>query len=70
VLTQTSIDELFIEGGATASTIVRRLKWRRFSLCAELAPGVIRMHAKEKQNLSLTIKPGSYHWPKKIWRFT
>jgi uncharacterized protein YgbK (DUF1537 family) len=70
VLSRISIDELFIEGGATASTIVRRLKWRRFSLCAELAPGVVRMRAKEKQNQYLTIKPGSYPWPKKIWTNT
>jgi len=70
MLNRTSIDELFIEGGATTSAIVRRLKWRRFSLCTELAPGVVRMRAKEKQNLSLTIKPGSYPRPKKIWTNT
>ncbi len=70
VLSRTSIDELFIEGGATASAIVRRLQWTRFFPCAELAPGIVRMRVKEKQNLYLTIKPGSYHWPKKTWRFT
>ncbi len=70
VLTQTSMDELYIEGGATASNIVRRLQWTRFFPCAELAPGTVRMRVKEKQNLSLTIKPGSYHWPKKIWTNT
>jgi uncharacterized protein YgbK (DUF1537 family) len=69
LLSRISIDELFIEGGATASAIVRRLKWRRFYPSAELAPGVVRMHAKEKQNLYLTIKPGSYPWPPKIWKF-
>ncbi len=69
VLSRTSIDELFIEGGATASAIVRRLQWTRFFPCAELAHGVVRMRAKEKQNLYLTIKPGSYPWPKKTWRF-
>lgn len=70
MLTQTSMDELYIEGGATASTIVRRLQWTRFFPCAELAPGTVRMRVKEKQNLSLTIKPGSYHWPKKMWTNT
>jgi len=70
VLTQTSIDELYIEGGATTSAVVRRLRWGRFSTSAELTPGVVRMRAKEKQNLYRTIKPGSYTWPKKIWRFT
>jgi len=64
------MDELFIEGAANASTIVRRLQWRRFSPCAELVPGVVRIHAKEKQNLYLTIKPGSYLRPKKIWTNT
>jgi len=70
VLNRIAIDQLFIEGGATASAIVRRLKWRCFRPCAELAPGVVRMRTKEKQNLYLTIKPGSYHWPEKTWRFT
>jgi uncharacterized protein YgbK (DUF1537 family) len=70
VLSRIPIDELFIEGGATASVIVRRLRWKRFCPCAELAPGVVRIHAKEKQNLYLTIKPGSYPWPKKIWTNT
>jgi len=70
VLSRISIEELFIEGGATASAIVRRLRWRRFCPCAELAPGVVRMRVEEKQNLYLTIKPGSYSWPQKTWTDT
>jgi len=70
VLSRTSIEELFIEGGATASAVVRRLRWRRFCPCAELAPGVVRMRVEEKQNLYLTIKPGSYSWPQKTWTDT
>jgi len=64
------MNELFIESGATTSVIVRRLQWRRFFPCAELVPGVVRIHVKEKQNLYLTIKPGSYPRPKKIWTNT
>jgi len=70
VLNQTSIDELYIEGGTTASTVVRRLRWKRFFPCRELAPGVVRMRVEEKPNCHLTIKPGSYRWPEKIWRLT
>ncbi|MHC4388575.1 MAG: four-carbon acid sugar kinase family protein [Planctomycetota bacterium] len=68
ILSRTSIDELLIEGGATASAIVRRLKWTRFFPCAELAPGVVRMRIEEKTHPYLTIKPGSYPWPEKLWR--
>jgi uncharacterized protein YgbK (DUF1537 family) len=68
ILSRTSIDELLVEGGATASAIVRRLKWTRFFPCAEPAPGVVKMRIEEKMRPYLTIKPGSYPWPQEVWR--
>jgi len=66
VLRTTQVDELIIEGGATASAAVRRLCFKRFLACSELARGVVRMKVEQK-NLYLTVKPGSYHWPEKLW---
>ena len=42
VVTQCELRELFIEGGATAYAIIRRLGFSRFFPTEELAPGVIR----------------------------
>ncbi|MCD6506234.1 four-carbon acid sugar kinase family protein [Candidatus Poribacteria bacterium] len=68
VLDRISVDELYIEGGATASSVLRRLGWNRFHPCGELAPGVARMRVVGEEGLYLTVKPGSYPWPNEIWR--
>ena len=64
VVTQCELRELFIEGGATAYAIIRRLGFSRFFPTEELAPGVIRMRVDGAEDLHLTIKPGSYGWPR------
>jgi uncharacterized protein YgbK (DUF1537 family) len=63
VLQQVSIEELAIEGGATAYAILEQAGFRTFFPEQELAPGVIRMKVKEAPLLYLTVKPGSYNWP-------
>jgi len=67
VLNRAGVDELLIEGGTTASMVVRRLGWERFLPFQELAPGVVRMRVQKQAHLYLTSKPGSYPWPDKIW---
>lgn len=62
VLKTIEINELIIEGGATAAAIVHRLAWKKFYPTQEITPGVVRMQISEKPDLSLTIKPGSYLW--------
>lgn len=69
VLDTINIDELVIEGGATASSVLHRVNLIRFRPLQEFAPGVIRMKVEDKPNLYLTMKPGSYSWPKEIWKF-
>lgn len=69
VMASEQIDELLIEGGDTAYTIVKKLGLKRFYPVRELAPGVIRMIAEDKKDLFITIKPGSYAWPPSIWSF-
>ncbi len=67
LLHQIKINELFVEGGATASEIMSRLGWQRFIPLDELAPGVVRMKLPQHPNLYLAVKPGSYHWPREVW---
>ena len=63
LLENTSINELFIEGGATAYDLLQRLNWKSFTPIAELAPGVVRMQYDLDTNKYITLKPGSYKWP-------
>jgi len=69
VMFRIKIEELIIEGGATASSITEILKYKRFYPVQELAVGVIRMKVEENKDLFLTMKPGSYNWPESIWKY-
>jgi uncharacterized protein YgbK (DUF1537 family) len=63
LLQQIRPEELFIEGGATASSLLNRLNWTSFTPVDELAPGVVRLKLSHDPNLFITLKPGSYSWP-------
>jgi len=54
--------ELIIEGGATAFSILKRTNWDIFKVEQEVTPGVIRMTPLENQDITVTLKPGSYPW--------
>ena len=54
-------EEVIIEGGATAYTILARLAWSDLRIADEIAPGVVRLHHAES-GTHLTFKPGSYPW--------
>ena len=69
VVNEAEIEELVIEGGATAYSIIQRLGYNKFYPVQELSPGVIRMKIEENNNIHLTLKPGSYLWPKSIWQY-
>jgi uncharacterized protein YgbK (DUF1537 family) len=69
ILNTIAIDELFIEGGSTAYIITQKLEINAFFPIQSLAPGVARMRVENKKGLCLTVKPGSYVWPKSIWKF-
>jgi uncharacterized protein YgbK (DUF1537 family) len=66
VLRTDAIQELYIEGGATSSSIVREMGWNRFFPTEELARGVVRMEVEGEETLHMTIKPGSYIWPREV----
>jgi uncharacterized protein YgbK (DUF1537 family) len=63
-----NISELIIEGGSTAYSIIRELGWHSFIPTEELAQGIVRMSIVGDRELHLTIKPGSYDWPRQ-WVF-
>jgi uncharacterized protein YgbK (DUF1537 family) len=67
VLDAAEIRELFIEGGATAEAVLRKLNYLRFDVVAEYVPGVVQMCAAGQKEQYITIKPGSYPWPTRIW---
>lgn len=57
------VEHLFIEGGATAYSVLKALKWQSFTPISELASGVVRMQVQTDKSKTVTIKPGSYDWP-------
>jgi uncharacterized protein YgbK (DUF1537 family) len=68
LLQEHAVDRLFVEGGATASAVVRRLQWSRLPVCGRHAPSVVAMQVSGRARPVLTIKPGSYPWPEAVWK--
>jgi uncharacterized protein YgbK (DUF1537 family) len=68
VFKRINIGELIIEGGATASEVLDQLNINKLFVVQELSPGVTRSLTTAK-DLAITLKPGSYTWSKKIWKF-
>lgn len=69
VLEKVTLEELLIEGGATAYSIIEHLEYKKFYPEQELAQGVIRMKIEQVKAMHLTLKPGSYQWTQSIWNF-
>lgn len=70
VFDQIHINELLIEGGSTASAILKQLGISKLYPAEELATGVIRMSADEDSSFYITMKPGSYLWPQPIRKYS
>jgi uncharacterized protein YgbK (DUF1537 family) len=69
ILSKVNVNDLVIEGGATTSAILYKLNFTQFIPTFEYAPGVVRMKIRSKDNIYITIKPGSYQFPEQIWNF-
>ena len=67
LLKNTDVDEIFIEGGATAYNILHTLGWNSFTSTEELALGVVRMQYNSNPKNHITLKPGSYKWPEGLF---
>ncbi|MEL0456532.1 four-carbon acid sugar kinase family protein [Flavobacteriaceae bacterium SZ-1-7] len=63
LIKRADIDEIFIEGGATAYDMLNTLGWNSFTPTEELAWGVVRMQNNSNPKKHITLKPGSYKWP-------
>lgn len=63
VLDHITVQELFIEGGATAETIISLLNWTTLHAIGEFCPGVVQLSPSDSRQQRLTVKPGSYPWP-------
>lgn len=61
LLAEGRFEEVVIEGGATAFTILKQLHWGELAIADEIAPGVVRLH-HAPSGTHLTFKPGSYPW--------
>src|SRR5439155_7573287 len=64
VLGRVSVNNLLLEGGATASAVCRWMGWNDLQVRGEFAPGVVQLSAAGQ---TLIIKPGSYPWPASVW---
>lgn len=67
VISGVKIDDLMIEGGATAQAVLSELDIGSLFPVQSLAPGVTRMQANGYPDLHVTMKPGSYGWPDVLW---
>ncbi len=63
VMDRVTLSDLFIEGGATTSSILRVLKISRLYPFNEIDKGIIQMRVDSFPGLVITTKPGSYPWP-------
>ncbi|GAB3325083.1 hypothetical protein GCM10027299_22800 [Larkinella ripae] len=69
IINRVLVNELVIEGGSTASAILREIGVMRLVPTQELAPGVVRCATLENDSLHITVKPGSYRWSPELWTF-
>ena len=67
VLQIASVERVFLEGGATAAAVLRRMKATRLAVRGQFAPGLPAFRLVGNKGPLLAIKPGSYHWPESIW---
>jgi len=66
VLRRGQVGQIYVEGGATAIELVRRMGWDRLTVLREVTPGVATLRVAAAPALCLTMKPGSYTWPEQI----
>ena len=66
ILARANVRHVFAEGGATAAALVHRMGWTRLKVLRELAPGVVTLGLAAREHCTLTLKPGSYAWPKEV----
>jgi uncharacterized protein YgbK (DUF1537 family) len=61
------VDQLLLEGGATASAVVRVMGWRQLPVTAVTDTGLAVLRLAGSDLPRVLIKPGSYSWPLAVW---
>jgi len=64
VLLRAHVKHVYAEGGATGASLMRGMDWTRLRVVREIAPGVVTFQVVGDRRCLLTLKPGSYLWPK------
>ena len=64
-----SVSTLCVEGGATAAAVLREFGWTRLAaLPSSDVDGVAMLRPIDRVGPLVLVKPGSYPWPKQLWR--
>jgi len=66
VLLRAHVKHVYAEGGATGVSLMRGMNWTRLRVVREIAPGVVTFQVVGDRHCLLTLKPGSYLWPKEV----
>jgi hypothetical protein len=68
VCSERRIQRLYLEGGATASVLLKRMGWTRLAAAKLFAPGMPAFEISGSPGGPLLfLKPGSYPWPDLAW---
>ena len=67
VLAQMEVGRLLLEGGATASAALRRMKWAHLRVAESAAFNLPGLEVPDTDTPRVFMKPGSYDWPETIW---
>ena len=67
IVQRAQIERLLLEGGATASAVLRRIGATRLRVCGQFSKGIAAFQIPGRDTPILAIKPGSYPWPEAVW---
>jgi uncharacterized protein YgbK (DUF1537 family) len=67
IINRTPVDELLIEGGATAHACLKAAGFTSLVPVREYARGVVWFQILGRENRQLILKPGSYEWPPQLF---
>jgi uncharacterized protein YgbK (DUF1537 family) len=66
VLLRARVEHVYAEGGATGASLMRSMHWTRLRVVREIAQGVVTFQVEGDPRCRVTLKPGSYLWPKDL----
>jgi len=67
ILDAAPFERVFLEGGATAAAVLRRLNAKRLLVCGHFAKGIAAFQIPGHSFPIMAIKPGSYPWQENVW---